>query len=158
MLLLFLVNGRLNLSHILQDPVLLILIILFLQSRVRTVQRWSLHGCFLSDFTLGTVRRVLEGIANFTEVKGSKVTVAFVIPFWSASSEKKRKINVSKKKINMKVKQKVLLRTLYPLWKGAWSVIYHYRKVRWDSEMLKQYHVFHQAWQEHPDVPRTFLR
>lgn len=39
MLLLFLVNGRLNLSHILQDPVLLILIILFLQSRVRTVQR-----------------------------------------------------------------------------------------------------------------------
>lgn len=62
---------------------------------------------------------MLEGIANFTEVKGSKVTVAFVIPFWSASSAKKRKINVSKKKLNIKVKQKVLLRTLYPLWKGA---------------------------------------
>lgn len=62
---------------------------------------------------------MLEGIANFTEVKGSKVTVAFVIPFWSASSAKKRKINVSKKKLNMKVKQKVLLRTLYPLWKDA---------------------------------------
>lgn len=44
---------------------------------------------------------MLEGIANFTEVKGSKVTVAFVIPFWSASSAKERKINVSKKKLNM---------------------------------------------------------
>lgn len=29
---------------------------------------------------------MLEGAANFTEVKGSEVAVAFVVPFWSASS------------------------------------------------------------------------
>lgn len=70
---------------------------------------------------------MLEGIANFTEVKGSKVTIAFVIPFWSASSAKKKKIDVSKKKLNKNSRyiykwneseiKKVY--TLYPLWKGA---------------------------------------
>lgn len=42
---------------------------------------------------------MLERIANFTEVKGSKVTVAFVIPFWSASSEKRNEDKISKKKL-----------------------------------------------------------
>lgn len=68
----------------------LVLIVLILQSSVRTVQRGTLHGCLLSDFALGAVRRVLERAANFTEVKGSEVAVALVVPFWSASSVKKK--------------------------------------------------------------------
>lgn len=57
------------------------------------MQRSSLHGCFLSDFTLRTICCMLEGAANFTEVKGSEVAVAFVVPFWSASSVIKIKHN-----------------------------------------------------------------
>lgn len=83
---LFLINGRLNLSHIFEDPVfLMLLIFLFLKSRVRTVQRGSLHGCFLSDFTFWPICRVLEGATNFTEMQGCEVAIAFVVPFWSAS-------------------------------------------------------------------------
>lgn len=82
----FLVNGRRDLSQL--DPAFLMLIlrVLIQQSRVRTVQRGSLHGSLLSDFTLGAVGCVLEGVADFTKVKGSEVAVTLVVPFWSASS------------------------------------------------------------------------
>lgn len=82
----FLANGRRDLSQL--DPAFLMLIlrVMILQSRVRTVQRESLHGSLLSDFTLGAVGCVLEGVADFTKVKGSEVAVTLVVPFWSASS------------------------------------------------------------------------
>lgn len=67
---LFFVDGRLARPHLFEDPELLVLIVLLLQSRVRTVQRRALHGCLLSDFALWTIRRVLEGVANFAEMEG----------------------------------------------------------------------------------------
>lgn len=108
----------------------MMLIILILESHIKTVQRGSLHGCFLSDFALRTIRRVLEGAANFTEMKGSEMAVAFVIPFWSASSTRariKHDITQSHKRERKRDRTYIFnsanharhIRTLYPLWKGA---------------------------------------
>lgn len=56
---------------------------------------------------------MLEGAANFTEVKGSEVAVAFVVPFWSASSVIKIKHNsikdyVLKSYMNIKIVKRLM--------------------------------------------------
>lgn len=49
----------------------------------------QLHGRLLSNFTLGSVGRVLEGVADFAQMKSSDMTVALVVPFRRATSERK---------------------------------------------------------------------
>lgn len=51
-----------------------------------TVQRFALHGSLFSNFTLGPIGGVLEGVADFAQVKSGDVPVALVVPFRCATS------------------------------------------------------------------------
>jgi len=47
-----------------------------------------LHGGLLSDFALGPIGRVLERVADLAEMKSGDMTVALVVPFRCAASER----------------------------------------------------------------------
>lgn len=53
----------------------------------RTVQPEMLHGGLFSNFALGPIGGVFEGVPDFAQMKSGDVPVAFVVPFRCATPE-----------------------------------------------------------------------